>query len=562
MGKNPEQLGENELTSDANEPGDGNFDISRGDFLKKATAFLAALALGEGFFPEEAEAKPTNELLRRLFIENPKVPPPSGKKHQELTQKWQVHYSKGKGAAYEASTAMERMIQGGDLQLIYDKCLKHEAPFEAVFLAIAESHWKNVKSPVGAYGRWQFMPSTARSMGLIKNGVDYRGNKEKSTDAAAKLLKENYERTKKWDKEFGFNSTSIPSGERWHWAMWQYNAGISIVKSKYKLLKGRSALYPNYQTNSESRNYVAKIFGIRSALAFLLKKDPLLSTPKNFSEADRAYANFLEKDLTPQESISELRKIREMYLKESGKKHTKQYVEGVLAVVDGKIKTLSALVQSIDENPDLKRYREKFNRKSPQEKLALLREIKEKYQAQLDRADSGQGDAIDILDFVEKEMGNVLGKDIDLSSIHLDQYQASFGVSKNGELTVRITEEGERNVETYADVIDYNVQAGDTINLVARRLSGSPNKEASVKSIIVKLNPDIGDINSIKVGQNIKVPGEFVRANKKLPDLLKEYYPGYDASTAEAHLKYLNGVALHKGEKISGDDIILVPIVR
>ena len=72
-------------------------------------------------------------------------------------------------------------------------------PDDFKYLCVAESALKNQTSPVGAVGFWQFMPRTAPEYGLeIRGEVDERYSVVKSTEAAAKYLKEAYERLGSW----------------------------------------------------------------------------------------------------------------------------------------------------------------------------------------------------------------------------------------------------------------------------------------------------------------------------------------------------------------------------
>lgn len=68
----------------------------------------------------------------------------------------------------------------------------HGIPAEMKYLAVIESELKSYAlSWAGAVGPWQFMPATARLMGLKVNGkVDERTDYFKSTNAAAKYLKD------------------------------------------------------------------------------------------------------------------------------------------------------------------------------------------------------------------------------------------------------------------------------------------------------------------------------------------------------------------------------------
>lgn len=84
---------------------------------------------------------------------------------------------------------------------MYDRILSsYGVPTELKYLSVIESNLNgNAKSHVGAVGPWQFMAPDARSFGLKVNGrVDERKDFEKSTHAAAKYLKQMYERFGDW----------------------------------------------------------------------------------------------------------------------------------------------------------------------------------------------------------------------------------------------------------------------------------------------------------------------------------------------------------------------------
>jgi membrane-bound lytic murein transglycosylase D len=73
-------------------------------------------------------------------------------------------------------------------------------PKEMKYLAVIESNLKPyATSWVGAVGPWQFMPVTGRTMGLVVNNyTDERTNYYKSTQAAARYLKELYGQLGDW----------------------------------------------------------------------------------------------------------------------------------------------------------------------------------------------------------------------------------------------------------------------------------------------------------------------------------------------------------------------------
>ncbi|HEX6913986.1 MAG TPA: lytic transglycosylase domain-containing protein, partial [Chitinophagaceae bacterium] len=84
---------------------------------------------------------------------------------------------------------------------LYDKILgSYGLPTELKYLSVIESNLNNkAVSQVGAVGPWQFMAADARAFGLKVNGrVDERKDFVKSTHAAAKYLKQMYERFGDW----------------------------------------------------------------------------------------------------------------------------------------------------------------------------------------------------------------------------------------------------------------------------------------------------------------------------------------------------------------------------
>lgn len=83
---------------------------------------------------------------------------------------------------------------------IFEKYFKSEnVPDDLKYLSVAESALYMSRSSAGAIGLWQFMPATARAMGLVVNDfVDERRHPEKSTQAAIKYLKQGYRNYKSW----------------------------------------------------------------------------------------------------------------------------------------------------------------------------------------------------------------------------------------------------------------------------------------------------------------------------------------------------------------------------
>lgn len=106
----------------------------------------------------------------------------------------------------EYETVMGRKLAsiGNKVQpqfLLIERILeKYDLPTELKYLAIVESQLETrARSHMGAVGPWQFMPVTARTMGLkVTKYVDERRDLAKSTTAAAKYLKNLYKIYNDW----------------------------------------------------------------------------------------------------------------------------------------------------------------------------------------------------------------------------------------------------------------------------------------------------------------------------------------------------------------------------
>ncbi|MBC7848985.1 MAG: lytic transglycosylase domain-containing protein [Chitinophagaceae bacterium] len=124
---------------------------------------------------------------------------------------------------------------------------KYNLPVELKYLAVIESKLKtSAVSWVGAVGPWQFMPVTARELGLkVTRKVDERRDYYKSTHAAAKYLRDLY-------KEFG----------DWLLVIAAYNGGPGNVNSAIRKSGGSKNFWAiqGYLPN-ETRNHVKKFIG-------------------------------------------------------------------------------------------------------------------------------------------------------------------------------------------------------------------------------------------------------------------------------------------------------------
>jgi membrane-bound lytic murein transglycosylase D len=71
-------------------------------------------------------------------------------------------------------------------------------PTELALLPLVESSFMNAKSKAGAVGVWQFTSGTGRSYLRISSKVDERLDPVKSSEAAARLLRDNYTALGEW----------------------------------------------------------------------------------------------------------------------------------------------------------------------------------------------------------------------------------------------------------------------------------------------------------------------------------------------------------------------------
>jgi membrane-bound lytic murein transglycosylase D len=144
---------------------------------------------------------------------------------------------------------------------------RNNIPLDFKYLCVIESGLvPNATSHKGAHGYWQFMPATARAMGLKIDGkIDERRDLSKSTQAACKYLKELYQKFGSW--------TVVAAA---------YNAGPGGA-SAYQ--RRGSENYYNWRAKAETRQYVYRVVAAKEWL-----KNPeqmtmiamALSDPKNY----------------------------------------------------------------------------------------------------------------------------------------------------------------------------------------------------------------------------------------------------------------------------------------
>lgn len=120
-----------------------------------------------------------------------------GKNHDAMLD-YTKKYMSSRKKTFEV--VMQRNINGKIFAMMDKVFDKYEIPHELKYLSVIESALNNrALSPVGAYGPWQFMPSTGRMMGLkVSSAVDERSDWVKSTHAACKYLNYLYNMFDDW----------------------------------------------------------------------------------------------------------------------------------------------------------------------------------------------------------------------------------------------------------------------------------------------------------------------------------------------------------------------------
>ena len=124
---------------------------------------------------------------------------------------------------------------------------RYGLPEELAMMALIESHLNpQATSRAGAKGMWQFMYPTAKKYGLTINSfVDERMDVSKSTDAAARYLRDAY-------KIFG----------DWNLAISSYNCGAGNVRKAIARSGGKTGFWDIYPyLPRETRGYVPAFVG-------------------------------------------------------------------------------------------------------------------------------------------------------------------------------------------------------------------------------------------------------------------------------------------------------------
>lgn len=125
---------------------------------------------------------------------------------------------------------------------------KNGIPDDFKYLAVIESGLVNAVSSAGARGIWQFMPETARELGMeVNENVDQRYDLEKSTQAACTYLL-------KAKAKFG----------SWTLAAAAYNGGMGGVNKQIAIQKVSN--YYDLLLTEETARYVFRILALKEIM--------------------------------------------------------------------------------------------------------------------------------------------------------------------------------------------------------------------------------------------------------------------------------------------------------
>ncbi|WP_236975383.1 lytic transglycosylase domain-containing protein [Membranihabitans maritimus] len=155
---------------------------------------------------------------------------------------------------YHSSTILNIKRSQRYFPLIDEILTKNNIPTDFKFISVAESNLDNVRSPAGARGFWQLMPSVARYYGLrVDSEVDERYNVEKSTYAACKLILNYKEKFNTWTN-----------------AAASYNIGEGNFSKEMKLQKETN--YYDMNFGEETNRYIFRVLALKE----------ILTTPERF----------------------------------------------------------------------------------------------------------------------------------------------------------------------------------------------------------------------------------------------------------------------------------------
>ncbi len=184
-------------------------------------------------------------------------------------------------ANLDASTLLIIKRANRSFEIMEPILAKYGVPDDFKYLAVIESALVNAVSPAGARGVWQFMPATAKEMGMeVTEQVDDRYHLQKSTEAACRYL---------LDAKARFGN--------WTLAAASYNGGMTGVNKQIEMQKVSS--YYDLLLTEETSRYVFRILALKEIM-----KNPV-KYGFNVTPAD-LYVNLPSKKIEVDSSITDL----------------------------------------------------------------------------------------------------------------------------------------------------------------------------------------------------------------------------------------------------------------
>jgi len=126
--------------------------------------------------------------------------------------------------------------------------LEEGVPEDFKYVSVIESSLRNVTSPAGAKGIWQFMKTSAKGFGLtMTSEVDERYHVEKATRAACQMIKRYKERFGTWTDAF---------------------AAYNIGETRFARERERQKMSSYYDMNfgAETGRYVFRVLAVKEIL--------------------------------------------------------------------------------------------------------------------------------------------------------------------------------------------------------------------------------------------------------------------------------------------------------
>lgn len=168
----------------------------------------------------------------------------------DIVKNYMISYSERRGVAMNQAMGLSEYY----FPIIEEVFMRYGLPLELKYLAVVESMLKpTATSRAGAKGIWQFMYRTGSNYGLVMNSyIDERMDVEKSTDAAARYLRDLYRMLGDWPL-----------------AVSAYNCGAGNVNKAIRRAGGKRDFWSVYPyLPKETRGYMPAFVGVMYAFNY------------------------------------------------------------------------------------------------------------------------------------------------------------------------------------------------------------------------------------------------------------------------------------------------------